>query len=164
MIKDFKGAVAHLLRLRREKKEEYRGSFEESVERVGRVAALSRMYTKLARLTYLAPHYDPGKKEGAMDTLLDLATYALMTEEVLFGKGFEESCDRLVERDAESGARWGDAFYKVLDRYGLVAGEVRLYDKWSGIEKEVNTEGLLELASYALHCAVWVMRDERRRK
>lgn len=160
-MKDFKGAVAYILQLRKEKAEGYRGSFEESVERVGRVAALSRMYTKLTRLTHLATHYDEGKKESAVDTLLDLATYALMTGETFFGAGFEESCDRLSEGDAKSEARYGDAFYKVLDRYGLVAGEVRLYDKWSGIEKDADTEGLLELASYALHCAVWLMRDER---
>ena len=65
-----------------EKKDtDYKGSYHESVERFGYVAGIIRMTDKLNRAENLLLGDKEAlvKDESAVDTLLDLAAYAIMT-------------------------------------------------------------------------------------
>lgn len=62
------------------KNTDYGDSFSRSVQRYGKVAALTRMSDKWNRLENLMLSNDPKvKDESITDTLIDLASYALMT-------------------------------------------------------------------------------------
>lgn len=65
-----------------EKKDtDYKGSYHESVERFGYVAGIIRMTDKLNRAENLLLGDNEAlvNNESAVDTLLDLAAYAIMT-------------------------------------------------------------------------------------
>lgn len=62
------------------KNTDYGDSFSRSVQRYGKIAALTRMSDKWNRLENLMLSNDPKvKDESITDTLIDLASYALMT-------------------------------------------------------------------------------------
>ena len=63
----------------KEKNTAYGNSFDRSIDRYGFVAALVRMEDKLNRLEQLLLNGKEPNDESAMDTCLDLASYAVMT-------------------------------------------------------------------------------------
>jgi hypothetical protein len=62
----------------KQKNEAYGNSFDKSVERWGYTAALVRMEDKLNRLEQLLLNNVDANDESALDTALDLASYAIM--------------------------------------------------------------------------------------
>lgn len=63
----------------KEKNTAYGNSFDRSIDRYGFIAALVRMEDKLNRLEQLLLNGKEPNDESAMDTCLDLASYAVMT-------------------------------------------------------------------------------------
>lgn len=62
------------------KNHDYGDSFSKSVEKYGLIAALTRLSDKFGRVEHLITHHDQQVKDEALrDTLLDLASYAVMT-------------------------------------------------------------------------------------
>lgn len=70
-----------------EKNHDYGNSFDESLDEWGLVAALVRMGDKFKRLKTLWKKPSKAKvKESLVDTLLDLANYAVMTAVYIMNK------------------------------------------------------------------------------
>lgn len=71
--------LEHLHKLYEAKNADYGDSFVISLKKYGIVSPIIRMSDKLTRLETLAQKNDPQVKESVLDTLLDLANYAVMT-------------------------------------------------------------------------------------
>lgn len=87
-VKRFLEIEAKMASLYKAKNADYGDSFHRSVERYGLIAGLVRIDDKVERLRTLV--WEPSKvkvrSESIMDTLLDLASYAVMTAMELEGK------------------------------------------------------------------------------
>lgn len=72
---------------------------------------------------------------------------------------------------ASKNADYGDAFGESLDKFGLVAGVVRIGDKYNRLATLYNKEGekkvneslrdtLLDMANYCIMSAMWLDKGE----
>lgn len=75
----FKSLVGQLTETYEKKNHDYGHSFDKSMEEFGTISAIIRMNDKLSRFKSLIKFKAQVKEESIQDTLLDLATYAIMT-------------------------------------------------------------------------------------
>jgi len=75
----FKSLVGQLTETYEKKNHDYGHSFDKSMEEFGTISAVIRMNDKLSRFKSLIKFKAQVKEESIQDTLLDLATYAIMT-------------------------------------------------------------------------------------
>lgn len=78
-VEKFKELVNTIAETYERKNADYGNSFEKSLDKFGLVAAAVRIGDKINRFENLIDKENLVKDESISDTLLDLATYALMT-------------------------------------------------------------------------------------
>lgn len=90
-VKHFE-SVCHAMALTYEaKNHDYGNSFEETVNKLGMIAATVRMYDKMNRIITLTTGKDQMVSDESLeDTLMDLATYCVMTVMALEGRGRDQ--------------------------------------------------------------------------
>jgi len=78
--KTFRAIVEAMADIQEAKEHDYKDTFNQTIDRHGYVAALSRMYDKYGRAENLLLHAEEQKikEESVEDTLLDLACYSVM--------------------------------------------------------------------------------------
>lgn len=86
-VKHFE-SICHAMALTYEaKNHDYGNSFEETVNKLGIIAATTRLHDKMNRIITLTTGKDQSvSKESLEDTLMDMATYCVMTVMVLEGR------------------------------------------------------------------------------
>lgn len=73
------------------KNHDYGNSFEETVNKLGIIAATTRLYDKMNRIVTLTTGKDRMVSDESLeDTLMDLATYCVMTVMVLEVRGRDQ--------------------------------------------------------------------------
>lgn len=72
-------AYKHLVSVYEAKNSDYGNSFEECCNKFGLVSAVVRMNDKINRINSIYDKKDMKVNESLVDTLLDLANYAVMT-------------------------------------------------------------------------------------
>lgn len=77
--KQFEEITATMCETFRKKNHDYGNSFEDSLDEFGLIASIVRMGDKFNRIKSLATKEGMVTDESKMDTLLDLANYAIMT-------------------------------------------------------------------------------------
>lgn len=86
---------------------------------------------------------------------------------------FRQITDKMNELYTQKNADYGDSFTKSLDDFGLIAGVVRLSDKFNRIKnltkqntqqvREENIEDtLLDLANYSVMCLIWLENQKEK--
>ncbi|MBR1773905.1 MAG: DUF1599 domain-containing protein [Bacteroidales bacterium] len=84
---------------------------------------------------------------------------------------FREITQKMAETYEKKNADYGDSFGKSLNEFGLIAGIVRMSDKFNRIKQLVNNEQqvkdesikdtLLDLACYSVMSLVWLEQKGR---
>lgn len=76
----FREIVESMAKLQEAKEHDYKDTFNQTIDRHGYVAALTRMYDKYGRAENLLLNSDEKKinEESVEDTLIDLACYSIM--------------------------------------------------------------------------------------
>ena len=78
-VQQFMDITANMAKTYAAKNHDYGNSFDRSLDKFGIIAAIVRMGDKMNRLESLAVKRAEVKDESIKDTLLDLATYSVMT-------------------------------------------------------------------------------------
>lgn len=79
-VKCFAQIAEECVSLYSKKNHDYGNSFDESLDKLGQVAAVTRIYDKTNRLVNLIAKENKNQvNESLDDTLIDLACYAIMT-------------------------------------------------------------------------------------
>ena len=78
-VQSFMDITTNMAKTYAAKNHDYGNSFEQSCNKFGIIAAIVRMGDKMNRLESLAVKKAEVKDESIKDTLLDLATYSIMT-------------------------------------------------------------------------------------
>lgn len=78
-VSKFMDITANMAKTYAAKNHDYGNSFEQSLDKFGLVASIVRMGDKINRIESLSKKEAKVKDESIKDTLLDLATYSVMT-------------------------------------------------------------------------------------
>lgn len=78
-VEQFMDITANMAKTYAAKNHDYGNSFEQSLDKFGLVASIVRMGDKMNRIESLSKKEAEVKDESIKDTLLDLATYSIMT-------------------------------------------------------------------------------------
>lgn len=78
-VQQFMDITTNMTKTYAAKNHDYGNSFDQSLDKFGIIAAIVRMGDKMNRLESLAVKKAEVKDESIKDTLLDLATYSVMT-------------------------------------------------------------------------------------
>lgn len=78
-VQQFMDITANMAKIYAAKNHDYGNSFDQSLDKFGIIAAIVRMGDKMNRLESLAVKKAEVKDESIKDTLLDLASYSIMT-------------------------------------------------------------------------------------
>lgn len=78
-VQQFMNITANMAKTYAAKNHDYGNSFDQSLDKFGIIAAIVRMGDKMNRLESLAVKKAEVKDESIKDTLLDLASYSVMT-------------------------------------------------------------------------------------
>lgn len=78
-VKQFTDITTSMAKTYAAKNHDYGNSFEQSLDKFGLVASIVRMGDKMNRIESLSKKDAKVKDESIKDTLLDLATYSIMT-------------------------------------------------------------------------------------
>lgn len=95
-------AYKHLVSVYEAKNSDYGNSFEECCNKFGLVSAVVRMNDKINRINSLYDKKDMKVNESLVDTLLDLANYAVMTAVWMNNNDVSHDCVRNSQQDASS--------------------------------------------------------------
>lgn len=95
-------AYKHLVSVYEAKNSDYGNSFEECCNKFGLVSAVVRMNDKINRINSLYDKKDMKVNESLVDTLLDLANYAVMTAVWMNNNDVSRDCVRNSQHDASS--------------------------------------------------------------
>lgn len=94
----FSEVANSLVSLYTEKNKRYGGSFAKQAREFGMTVSVIRLSDKMERLKYLCKHLeDNGGDESMRDTLMDLASYAIMSIMVLDEKEEGDTVDKEKE-------------------------------------------------------------------
>ena len=85
-VEKFRAILEEMAQTYERKNHDYGNSFDDSLDKHGLTAAVVRMEDKLNRLNSLKDKEAKVVGESLMDTLTDLANYAIMTRKWLEGK------------------------------------------------------------------------------
>ena len=111
-LKSVEEAYKHLLSVYRAKNSDYGNSFEECCNRFGLVSAVVRMNDKINRVNSLYDKSDMKVNDSLVDTLLDLANYAVMTAVWMNNMNYNEedvSCSHDSSYSRESSCSLGSS-------------------------------------------------------
>lgn len=79
-VEQFKAICTNMALQYEKKNHDYGNSFEETVDKLGLIAATTRLYDKMNRVISLTTGREQRvSDESLADTLMDLATYSVMT-------------------------------------------------------------------------------------
>ena len=78
-VQSFMGITANMAKTYAAKNHDYGNSFEQSCDKFGIIASVVRLGDKMNRIESLTTKEAEVKEESIKDTLLDLATYSIMT-------------------------------------------------------------------------------------
>lgn len=93
-VEKFRAILEEMAQTYERKNHDYGNSFDDSLDKHGLTAAVVRMEDKLNRLNSLKDKAAKVGDESLMDTLTDLANYAVMTRKWLEGReGKQQPCD-----------------------------------------------------------------------
>ena len=95
-------AYKHLVSVYEAKNSDYGNSFEECCNKFGLVSAVVRMNDKINRINSLYDKKDMKVNESLVDTLLDLANYAVMTAVWMNNNDVSHYCVMNSQKDASS--------------------------------------------------------------
>lgn len=95
-------AYKHLVSVYEAKNSDYGNSFEECCNKFGLVSAVVRMNDKINRINSLYDKKDMKVNESLVDTLLDLANYAVMTAVWMNNNDISNDGVRNCQQDASS--------------------------------------------------------------
>ena len=95
-------AYKHLVSVYEAKNSDYGNSFEECCNKFGLVSAVVRMNDKINRINSLYDKKDMNVNESLVDTLLDLANYAVMTAVWMNNNDVSHDCVRNSQQDTSS--------------------------------------------------------------
>lgn len=78
-VEAFKSICTEMIELYTAKNHDYGNSFGKTFEQLGVVSAVTRIYDKFNRLVTLTKNSNKVADESIEDTLIDLASYSIMT-------------------------------------------------------------------------------------
>lgn len=129
-VEKFKAILEEMAKTYERKNHDYGNSFDDSLDKHGLTAAVVRMEDKLNRLNSLKYKAANVCDESLMDTLTDLANYAVMTRKWLEGREGKQQPSANAEGTAAGPG--GETSGRVLDDYDkdVVGGGIYKKCKW----------------------------------